>query len=60
MIAFSSDEELMEAVKGISDGIFRVYIVEKKTHKNETQPPPDQANLVHPVIAPPVRGLVAG
>lgn len=29
MIAFSSDDELMEAVKNVSDGILRVFITEK-------------------------------
>lgn len=47
MIAFSSDDELMEALKSISDGIFRVYIVEKKTHRSEMQPSVDQASLLH-------------
>jgi sequestosome 1 len=50
MIAFSSDDELMEAVKSVSDGIFRVFIVEKKTHRNENQPFADQADLLHPGV----------
>ena len=29
MIAFSSDDELMEAVKNVKDGILRIYITEK-------------------------------
>ena len=29
MIAFSSDDELMEAVNNVRDGILRVYITEK-------------------------------
>jgi len=29
MIAFSSDDELMEAVKNVTDGILRVYVTEK-------------------------------
>ena len=29
MIAFSSDDELLEAVRNVTDGILRVYITEK-------------------------------
>jgi sequestosome 1 len=49
MIAFSSDDELMEALKSISDGMFRVFIIEKASAA--TSVPPQQqassADLLH-------------
>lgn len=50
MIAFSSDEELMEAMKSINEGVFRVFIVEKKLQKNDSQPCTDQADMLHPGV----------
>jgi len=50
MIAFSSDDELMEAMKGITDGIFRVFIVEKRAPKTESQTASDGADVLHPFV----------
>jgi len=40
MIAFSSDDELMEAVKNVSDGILRVFITEKPSSSAASAPEP--------------------
>ncbi|XP_043346860.1 sequestosome-1 isoform X4 [Dermochelys coriacea] len=64
MIAFSSDEELKMALPYVKDGIFRIYIKEKKEcrreHRsqcNQERPP----NVVHPnVICDGCEGPVIG
>ncbi|TFK09627.1 cadherin-13 [Platysternon megacephalum] len=64
MIAFSSDEELKMALPYVKDGIFRIYIKEKKEcrreHRsqcNQERPP----NVVHPnVICDGCEGPVVG
>lgn len=66
MIAFSSDEELGLAMPCVKDGIFRIYIKEKKELKrdhlhrqscSQEQPP----NMVHPnVICDGCEGPVVG
>lgn len=51
MIAFSSDDELIEAIKNITDGVFRVFIVEKKTPRNDSSLPTDgQRDMLHPGV----------
>lgn len=40
MIAFSSDDELLEAVKNVSDGMLRVYIHEKPSTAPSSAPEP--------------------
>lgn len=46
MIAFSSDDELMEAVKNVSDGILRVFIHEKPS-ASAAAPAPSQPEPLH-------------
>ncbi|XP_051649845.1 sequestosome-1 isoform X1 [Manacus candei] len=64
LIAFSSDEELELAMPYVRDGVFRVYIKEKKDCKREhrsqcSQEPP--RNMVHPnVICDGCEGPVVG
>ncbi|XP_014742465.1 PREDICTED: sequestosome-1 isoform X4 [Sturnus vulgaris] len=64
LIAFSSDEELELAMPYVRDGVFRVYIKEKKECKREhrsqcSQEPP--RNMVHPnVICDGCEGPVVG
>ncbi|KAL9836692.1 sequestosome-1 isoform 1-T1 [Geothlypis trichas] len=64
LIAFSSDEELELAMPCVRDGVFRVYIKEKKECKREhrsqcSQEPP--RNMVHPnVICDGCEGPVVG
>ncbi|XP_039934280.1 sequestosome-1 isoform X2 [Hirundo rustica] len=64
LIAFSSDEELELALPYVRDGVFRVYIKEKKECKREhrsqcSQEPP--RNMVHPnVICDGCEGPVVG
>jgi len=40
MIAFSSDDELMEAVKNVKEGMLRVYITEKPSSPGAAVAPP--------------------
>jgi len=40
MIAFSSDDELLEAVKNVKDGILRVYIIETPPSTAPSEPGP--------------------
>jgi len=47
MIAFSSDDELMEAIKAVTDGIFRVFIIEKKQPRTEL---PFVGEVLHPFV----------
>jgi len=51
MIAFSSDDELMEAVKNVKDGMLRVYITEKPASlpRAGVVPPANDA-LLHPGV----------
>ncbi|KAM4892704.1 sequestosome-1 isoform 3-T3 [Sylvia borin] len=64
LIAFSSDEELELAMPYVRDGVFRVYIKEKKECKREhrsqcSQEPP--RNMVHPnVVCDGCEGPVVG
>ncbi|NXD52898.1 SQSTM protein, partial [Corvus moneduloides] len=64
LIAFSTDEELELAMPYVQDGVFRVYIKEKKECKREhrsqcSQEPP--RNMVHPnVICDGCEGPVVG
>ncbi|NXO19301.1 SQSTM protein, partial [Oriolus oriolus] len=64
LIAFSTDEELELAMPYVRDGVFRVYIKEKKECKREhrsqcSQEPP--RNMVHPnVICDGCEGPVVG
>ncbi|XP_012429973.2 sequestosome-1 isoform X3 [Taeniopygia guttata] len=64
LIAFSTDEELEMAMPYVRDGVFRVYIKEKKECKREhrsqcSQEPP--RNMVHPnVICDGCEGPVVG
>ncbi|XP_053847110.1 sequestosome-1 isoform X2 [Vidua macroura] len=64
LIAFSTDEELDLAMPYVRDGVFRVYIKEKKECKREhrsqcSQEPP--RNMVHPnVICDGCEGPVVG
>ncbi|NXS26856.1 SQSTM protein, partial [Pomatostomus ruficeps] len=64
LIAFSTDEELEMAMPYVRDGVFRVYIKEKKECKREhrsqcSQEPP--RNMVHPnVICDGCEGAVVG
>uniref|UniRef100_A0A6J0SXJ2 Sequestosome-1 isoform X2 n=1 Tax=Pogona vitticeps TaxID=103695 RepID=A0A6J0SXJ2_9SAUR len=66
MVAFSSDEELKLALPSVKDGIFRIYVKEKKELKREhlhrqscSQERPQ--NLVHPnVICDSCDGPVVG
>ncbi|KYO20381.1 sequestosome-1 [Alligator mississippiensis] len=64
MIAFSSDEELELAWPYVKDGIFRVYIKEKKECRREHRPQCSQEqppNVVHPnVICDGCEGPVVG
>uniref|UniRef100_A0A8D0DUY1 Sequestosome 1 n=1 Tax=Salvator merianae TaxID=96440 RepID=A0A8D0DUY1_SALMN len=55
MIAFSSDEELKLALPCVKDGVFRIYVKEKKELKREQlhrQPSSQEAppNVVHPNV----------
>ena len=51
MIAFSSDDELMEAIKSITDGVFRVFIVEKRTPNTDSSlPNNEQRDVLHPGV----------
>ncbi|XP_015497708.1 sequestosome-1 isoform X3 [Parus major] len=64
LVAFSSDEELELAMPYVRDGVFRVYIKEKKECKREhrsqcSQEPP--RNMVHPnVVCDGCEGPVVG
>ncbi|NWU36909.1 SQSTM protein, partial [Hylia prasina] len=64
LIAFSTDEELELAMPYVRDGVFRVYVKEKKECKREhrsqcSQEPP--RNMVHPnVICDGCEGPVVG
>ncbi|XP_054697798.1 sequestosome-1 isoform X3 [Grus americana] len=64
LIAFSTDEELEMAMPYVQDGVFRVYIKEKKECRREhrsqcSQEPP--RNMVHPnVICDGCEGPVVG
>uniref|UniRef100_A0A8C3XP00 Sequestosome 1 n=1 Tax=Chelydra serpentina TaxID=8475 RepID=A0A8C3XP00_CHESE len=64
MIAFSSDEELKIALPYVKDGIFRIYIKEKRECRREHRPQCNQErppNVVHPnVICDGCEGPVVG
>ncbi|XP_004693731.1 PREDICTED: sequestosome-1 [Condylura cristata] len=64
LVAFSSDEELTMAMSYVKDGIFRIYIKEKKECRRDHRPPCAQEaprNLVHPnVICDGCSGPVVG
>ncbi|NXM25283.1 SQSTM protein, partial [Oxyruncus cristatus] len=64
LVAFSSDEELELAMPYVRDGVFRVYIKEKKECKREHRSQRSQepaCNLVHPnVICDGCEGPVVG
>uniref|UniRef100_A0A8C8VNY1 Sequestosome 1 n=1 Tax=Pelusios castaneus TaxID=367368 RepID=A0A8C8VNY1_9SAUR len=64
MIAFSSDEELKLALPYVKDGIFRIYIKEKRECRREHRPQCTQEhplNVVHPnVICDGCEGPVVG
>lgn len=48
MIAFSSDDELMEALKSVNDSLFRIFIFEKAPAATPSaQPPSSTAGLLH-------------
>ncbi|KAM7162837.1 sequestosome-1 isoform 5-T5 [Macrochelys suwanniensis] len=53
MIAFSGDEELKMALPYVKDGIFRIYIKEKRECRREHRPQCNQEhppNVVHPNV----------
>ena len=52
MVAFSSDDELMEAVRNVNDGILRVFITEN--------PPPAPGPLHHGVVCDGCEGEIHG
>ncbi|XP_057631530.1 sequestosome-1 isoform X2 [Chionomys nivalis] len=64
LVAFSSDEELTMAMSYVKDGIFRIYIKEKKECRRDHRPPCAQEasrNMVHPnVICDGCNGPVVG
>ncbi|XP_074865668.1 sequestosome-1 [Carettochelys insculpta] len=64
MVAFSSDEELRMALLFVKDGIFRIYLKEKKECKREHRSQCNQErphNVVHPnVICDGCEGPVVG
>ncbi|KAM9062773.1 sequestosome-1 isoform 4-T4 [Sarcophilus harrisii] len=63
LIAFSSDEELCMGMCYVKEGLFRIYIKEKKECKREHRPSAQEApsNVVHPnVICDGCNGPVVG
>jgi len=63
MIAFSSDDELMEAMRSVSDGLFRIYIIEKQGMGSATcssAPPPRENNIHFGVTCDGCEGPVVG
>lgn len=62
MIAFSSDDELTEALSYVNDGVFKVFIEEKGETRRETQETTSNPGVFHPHVTcdgceGPVRGL---